>query len=166
MNGRGETRDERRDAPAAPHLPLIGVLVGILLIAAAYASAWSPGGAPVWGVWSMIIGSATVIAAATAVGALNSGVRRPLAIVTSLFLFGVIAAGFGAPLWLPIETAASPLVLGLPLRAAIEIYGVGLVPIVVLPLLFAFEFRSDGLDEASLAALRVKCAAAQSAAPR
>ena len=154
-------RDERRDAPVA----LIGVFVGSLVVAAAYASAWTPGGAPVWGVWSMIVGSATVMAAATAMGALNSGVRRPLAIGAAVFLFAVIAVGFGAPLWLPVETASSPLVLGLPLRAAIEIYGVGLLPIVVLPLLFAVAFKSDGLDEASLAVLRAKCAAAPSATP-
>ncbi len=104
----------------------------------------------------MILGSATVMAAATALGALNSGVRRSWAIAASLFLFVVIAVGFGAPLLLPVETATSPLFLGLPIRAAIEIYGVGLLPIVVLPVLYAIEFRSEGLDEASLAALRAK----------
>lgn len=157
IKGEATPRSARRDGRVA----LAGVLVGALLVAAAYASAWMPGGAPGWGVGSMIIGSAAVMAAATAVGALNSGVRRPLAIVASLFLFAVIAVGFGAPLWLPVETASSPLVLGLPLRAAIEIYGVGLLPVVVLPLLFAIEFKSDGLDEASLAALRARCAASQ-----
>jgi hypothetical protein len=135
------------------------VLVGTLLIAAAYASAWLPGGAPVWGVCLMIAGSAKIIASATAMGAANSGVRSRLALAAAFFLFAVIVAGFGAPLLLPVETATSPLMLGLPLRAAIEIYGVGLLPIMVLPLLYALEFKSDGLDEASLDALRTKCEA-------
>jgi hypothetical protein len=133
--------------------------VGALLILIAFASAWSPGGAPTWGAWLMILGSATIMAAATTLGALNSGVRQSWAIAASLFLFAVITVGFGAPLLLPIETATSPLFLGLPIRAAIEIYGVGLLPILVLPILYAIEFRSDGLDEASLAALRTKCEA-------
>jgi hypothetical protein len=133
-----------------------GIAFGALLILIAFTSAWVPGGAPIWGVWAMILGSAIVMAAATAIGALNSGVRRPWAIAASLFLFAVIAVGFGAPLLLPVETAASTLFLGLPIRAAIEIYGVGLLPIIVLPVLYAFEFKGDGLDEASLAALRAK----------
>ena len=153
MRERHQTRDRGR---VASPVPLIGLLIGTLLVAVAYASAWTPGGAPVWGVWSMIVGSAAVMAAATAMGALNSGVRRPLAIAAALFLFAVIAVGFGAPLVLAAETASSPLVLGLPLRAAIEIYGVGLLPMVVLPLLFAVEFKSDGLDEAALAELRAR----------
>lgn len=131
-------------------------VLGTFLVLIAFVSAWTPGGAPLWGVWAMIVGSATIMASATAVGALNSGVRRSWAIGASLFLFAVIAIGFGAPLLLPVETATSPLFLGLPIRAAIEIYGVGLLPIMVLPVLYAIEFRSEGLGEESLAALRVK----------
>jgi hypothetical protein len=138
---------------------LIGVCAGSLLVAVAFASAWTPGGAPVWGTWVMVLGSAKLLGAATMLGALNSGVRWSLALMAAVFLSLVIAIGFGAPLLLPVETASSPLFLGLPLRAAIEIYGVGLVPIVVLPLLFAMEFKRDGLDEAGLTALRARCAA-------
>ena len=140
---------------------LIGVCAGALLVTLAFGSAWLPGGAPVWGTWLMILGSAKLLGSATMLGALNSGVRWPLALAAAVFLSLLIVIGFGAPLLLPVETAASPLVLGLPVRAAIEIYGVGLLPIVVLPWLFAAQFRQDGLDDAGLAALRSRCAAAQ-----
>lgn len=160
MNERRETREGERSSGSVAH---VGVLVGTLLVAAAYASAWLPGGAPVWGTSLMIAGSAKIIASATAMGAANSGVRPRLAVAAAVFLFVVIVVGFGAPLLLPVETATSPLILGLPLRAAIEIYGVGLLPIVVLPLVYAVEFKGDGLDEASLGAFRSKCEALRGA---
>ena len=112
-----------------------------------------------WGAWLIILGSAKLLGSTTMLGAVNSGVRWPRALAAAVFLSLVIVAGFGAPLLLPVETASSSLVFGLPLRAAIEIYGVGLLPIVVLPLVFALEFKSDGLDEVSLTVLREKCAA-------
>ncbi|MGH7593258.1 MAG: hypothetical protein ACRELE_05340 [Gemmatimonadales bacterium] len=131
-----------------------GIITGALLILAAYGSAWLPHGAPPWGVWCMITGSALLMSATMALGALRSGVGVARVTLLAAFLLVVIAAGFGAPLLLPIETATSPLLLGLPLRSAIETYGVGLLPVLVLPVLFAVEFQRDGLDDASLAALR------------
>jgi hypothetical protein len=134
------------------------VLVGTLLIVAAFGSAWTPGGAPRWGIWCMIAGSALVMAATLALGALRSGVRTgPVALLAGFVLI-VIAAGFGAPVLLPAETVNSPLVLGLPLRVAIEVIGVGVLPALVLPLWFALAFRADGLDGGSLAELRRRAA--------
>ena len=138
-----------------------GVFLGALLILLAYASAWLPGGAPAWGVWVMIFGSALCVSATTAMGAINSQVRPARAALAGIFLLVLIVVGFGAPMFLPVETAASPLVLGLPLRAAIEIYGVGLLPILILPVLFAIEFKSEGLDDAALAELRRRCSEAR-----
>jgi uncharacterized membrane protein len=130
---------------------------GTALIALADASAWLPGGAPTWGVWSMIVGSACVMAGMVGVGATRSRVRRPLVAVAVIFLLIVIVGGFGAALLLP-PTSPEPLLFGLPRRAAIEIVGVGLLPLVILPGLFALEFCAGGLDEASLAAFRARCA--------
>lgn len=132
---RQATRNARRD------YALIGVFAGTILITAAYASAWLPTGTPVWGVCCMVVGCATLIGSATLLGALRSGVRRRVALFAAVFLFVVITAGFGVPLWLPAETPDTPLILGLPLRTAIEIYGVGLLPLAVLPVLFAIEFK-------------------------
>jgi hypothetical protein len=136
---------------------IVAIFAGMVLVLAAYASAWFAGGAPVWGVVLMIAGSALSMAAMLGLGARNSHVARVRARWLVCFLFVVVAAGFGAPLILPAETATSPLLFGLPLRAAIEIYGVGILPILVLPWVYALEFRADGLDEAALASLRQRC---------
>jgi hypothetical protein len=102
----------------------------------------------------MIAGSALVMSATMALGALRSGVRGVRTSLLAAFLLIVIAGGFGVPMLLPAETVNSRLFLGLPLRVAIEIIGVGLLPVVVLPMFFAMEFRADGLDDLALADLR------------
>jgi hypothetical protein len=133
--------------------------LGTLLLALAYASAWSAHGTPAWGVVSMIAGCATTLTAMLWLGATRAGARRSRVIAASIFLFVVLLAGFGLPLLLPAETAQSPLFLGLPWRAAIEIYGVGLSPLLVLPVIFAAEFSDRGLDRESLERLRLRAAA-------
>ena len=134
-------------------------MAGVLLVLLAYASAWSPGGTPSWGVWLMIAGSALCIAGATAMGAANSHMRPARVAFAALFLLVVIVGGFGVALLLPDDAPDAPLLLGLPVRAAIEIYGVGLLPVLVLPILYAIEFRCDDLDDGALAELRRRCAA-------
>jgi hypothetical protein len=58
----------------------------------------------------------------------------------------VLAGGFGLALALPAnEAAGAPLYLGLPLRAAVIIYGIGLLPIVVLPIAYALTFAAQTL---------------------
>ncbi len=131
--------------------------IGVALIGVAYASAWWPGGAPRWGVWSMILGAALTLAATLALGALGSSGRRRWIMATAAFLFVVVVAGFGLPLLLPDRGAAEPLLLGLPLRAAIEVYGVGLLPMLVLPFVYAREFDVRELDPGALEAFRAEC---------
>ena len=59
------------------------------------------------------------------------------------FVILVLIIGFGAALALPAtEGPLSRLWLGLPLRAAIVIYGVGLLPIIVLPVAYAMTFET------------------------
>ena len=50
--------------------------------------------------------------------------------------------------------AGAPLYLGLPLRAAIVIYGIGLFPIVVLPIAYALTFGEQTLNAADLERVR------------
>lgn len=122
-------------------------------IALAYASAFVPGGVR-WGVWCMVLGLATMIVSLMVLGAMNrsGGVRRlalPLA-----FTFVVIVGGFAAALLLPNEGAAARLLLGLPVRAAVVLYGVGLLPLVVLPLAYARTFDDLTLREEDLERVR------------
>jgi hypothetical protein len=130
---------------------------GVALMAGAYASAWQTGGTPVWGIWCMIAGSAAIIGGMVVLTAARSGVRARLAALLGLVLFVILVAGFGLPMVMPPEQANSPLFLGLPYRAALEVYGVGLLPALFLPLAFAAAFRDEGLDAESLASLRAEC---------
>ena len=63
------------------------------------------------------------------------------------FVVAVLAIGFCAALALPAtESALSRLWLGLPARAAIVIYGIGLLPIIVLPVAYALTFEAQTLS--------------------
>lgn len=122
-------------------------------IAVAYGSAFVPGGTR-WGAWLMVLGLATMVVSLMVLGAAGrrGGVGRiavPLA-----FTFAVILFGFGAALVLPAESAGARLLLGLPVRAAIVVYGIGLLPMVVLPLTYAFTFDDMTLSEEDLARVR------------
>jgi hypothetical protein len=59
----------------------------------------------------------------------------------------MLTVGFCLALSLPAnEGPKSSLFLGLPLRAAIVVYGIGLVPIVVLPVAYALTFETQTLS--------------------
>jgi hypothetical protein len=63
------------------------------------------------------------------------------------FVALILIAGFLAALMLPAtESATSSLLLGLPLRAAIVIYGIGVLPIIVLPVAYALTFETQTLS--------------------
>lgn len=141
------------------------VVAGTLAIAVAYALAFVPGASTV-GAWLMALGLATMIVSLMALGAVRRGdsvgaLRLPL-----LVTFVAIAGCFIAALSLPAEGAGSTVIMGFPLRAAIVIYGVGLVPLVMLPVVYAMTFDAMTLSEDDLArvrAVRARLAAERSA---
>ena len=121
---------------------LKAVVLGTLAAAAAYASAFLPGGAPPWAAWVMVLAIALLSVGLMALGAARpdrrlGGLRVPL-----IFTFIVLVLGFGLALALPGgEGAATRLWAGLPARAAIILYGIGILPMLVLPLAYALSFR-------------------------
>jgi len=122
---------------------LIALFTAILAIAAGYASAFSKTGAPVWGAWLLAFGIPVALGAIMILGAVRGeqGVRSLK--FPFVFVILVLIIGFGAALALPAtEGPLSRLWLGLPLRAAIVIYGVGLLPIIVLPVAYAMTFET------------------------
>lgn len=70
------------------------------------------------------------------------------------FVVIILAIGFGAALMIAPEDPMSGLWLGLPLRAAIVIYGIGLLPIVVLPVAYALTFETQTLSAEDLERVR------------
>ena len=126
---------------------LAALFVGTLAIAGGYAAAFMRGGTPAWAPWLLALGIPGTIGAIMILGATrgNRGIG-PLKL-PFLFTVGILAVGFCAALTLaPSETATSHLWFGLPIRAAIVIYGVGLLPIVVLPVAYAVTFESQTLS--------------------
>ena len=134
---------------------LLGLVVGIVAIAIGYAGAFLPGGTPAWSPWLLALGIPISLGAIMILGAARGRMgigplRYPFA-----FVVAVLMAGFCAALALPAtESALSRLWLGLPARAAIIIYGIGLLPIVVLPVAYALTFNAQTLSADDVARVR------------
>lgn len=130
---------------------LAGLVAGVLLIALAYAAVFAIGSTPPWAVWSYMIGTSTTMLAMMVLGAARGrgGIRRLL--IPFVLIYAVLLVGFGAVLVMPPETAASTLWLGLPARTAIVLYGIGVLPLFLLPLAYAYTFDTMTMSEGDLA---------------
>ncbi len=131
---------------------LLAIVAGTVAIAGGYAGAFLPGGAPGWAAWLLAMGIPISIGGIMVLGAARgrAGIKRlwiPIA-----FVIFTLALGFGLALGLPAnESAASALWLGLPLRAAIIVYGIGLMPAIVLPIAYALTFETQTLSDDDVA---------------
>ena len=134
---------------------VVVLIAGILAIAAGYAAAFLRGGPPTWAPWLLALGIPVALGAIMILGAARgrTGVgplKYPFA-----FVVAVLAIGFCAALALPAtESPLSKLWLGLPARAAIVIYGIGLLPIIVLPVAYALTFETQTLNAEDVARVR------------
>jgi len=125
----------------------LAITIATLAIAVGYASAFMPGGAPTWAPWLLALGIPGALGGIMVLGAARErgGVGR-LAIPFG-FVIVTLVVGFCLALGLPAnEGPASELYLGLPLRAAIVVYGIGLMPVVVLPVAYALTFGTQTLS--------------------
>jgi hypothetical protein len=134
---------------------LVALFVAILAIATGYAAAFSHGGTPTWAPWLLALGIPISLGSIMILGAARG--RKGIGPLKLPFLFvvAVLAIGFCAALALPAtESPLSSLWLGLPTRAAIVIYGIGLLPIVVLPVAYALTFETQTLSAEDLERVR------------
>lgn len=145
----------------------IGALVAaLLLIAVAYAAALVTGAAPTWAAWCYMVGTITAMLATTVLGAarIGGGVGRLALPFAGVFL--LLLACFGAVLVMPPASGAdAPLLLGLPRRAAIVLYGVGVLPLFLLPFAYAMTFDSMTLREEDLERVRAARREREAATP-
>lgn len=126
---------------------LVTLFIGISAIGIGYAAAFSRGGTPVWAPWLLALGIPVALGGIMILGAARG--KRGIGQLKFPFFFviAVLAIGFCAALALPAtESPLSKLWLGLPARAAVVIYGIGLLPIVVLPVAYALTFETQTLN--------------------
>ena len=136
------------------------LLVRLLVIACAfvalsYAAVFVVTPTPAWAAWTLAIGANGIIMTLMAIGAVRHD-RLPRSLAwTFAGLFVLCAGAFVIALALPAnEGMNGPLLLGLPLRTAIVLYSVGVVPIAVLPLAYALTFESSTLSADDLTRVR------------
>jgi hypothetical protein len=131
------------------------LVLSCLAIGAGYAAAFLPGGVRSWAPWCLALGTNGMLMSLMALGALRRGRLAPSLQWTFAGMFALCSGAFAAALWLPPnEGAGGPLLLGLPLRSAIVLYGIGVAPILVLPLVWARTFESSTLSDEDLRRLR------------
>ena len=120
---------------------------GIVAIAVGYGAAFLPGGTPPWAPWLLALGIPIALGAIMILGAARGRMGIGPLKYPFAFVVAVLAIGFCAALALPAtESALSRVWLGLPARAAIVIYGIGLLPIIVLPVAYALTFEAQTLS--------------------
>lgn len=126
---------------------LVALVAGILAIALGYGAAFSRGGTPSWAPWLLALGIPVALGAIMILGAARGRMGIGPLKYPFAFVVATLAIGFGAALALPAtEGPLSELWLGLPARAAIVIYGIGLLPIIVLPVAYALTFETQTLN--------------------
>jgi hypothetical protein len=141
----------------ARRLSLALLVASTLGVAISYAAAFLPGGAPRWAPWLLALAVPAMMVAMMVLGAVRPGRRLGGLALPLALTFVLVAGGLALALALPPERAGDPLWLGLPRRAAVLIYGVGLLPMLVLPIAYARTFDSHTLSEADLAEVRARC---------
>ena len=124
-------------------------------VALAYAALFVTSVPPTWAPVSLALGANGVIMSLMALGAVRRDTMPRSLVWTFIGLFVLCAGCFIAALLLPAqEGPGGALVLGLPLRTAIVLYGVGVVPIAILPFAYALTFESSTLSDEDLVRVR------------
>ena len=126
---------------------LVALFISIVAIAVGYAAAFTRSGTPTWAPWLLALAIPVALGAIMILGAARGRTGLGPLKIPLVFVVLVLIIGFCAPLLLPAtEGPLSKLWLGLPARAAIVIYGVGLLPIIVLPVAYALTFETQTLS--------------------
>lgn len=144
---------------------LVVLILSMAAIGLAYAAVFVSAGAATWSAWVMAIATplamvSTMTLGAARTGKANSGLGRlviPFAVVL-LIMLGAFTLAFILP------ASGEPLLLGIPRRAAIVMYGIGVIPVFILPLAYAVTFDELTLTEDDIE--RVREAARQAEAER
>jgi len=135
-------------------LALIAMVLGTVGIAVAYATAFGTPAVAATGPWIMALALPVAMVAMMTLGAVRAGRKVGALAIPFALVFVLVAGGFFAALAMPPDAAGDALWLGLPRRAAVILYGVGLLPLFVLPFAYAFTFDALTLSDADLERVR------------
>ena len=134
------------DTPRTKHVALAAIVLSTCAIGAGYASAFLPGDPPVWAGWIFAAGTTGVLVATLALGAMRRDRGMGRLVIPFIIMTVLLGGGFAAVFMLPGDLGANePLLFGLPRRAAILLYGIGLLPTFVLPVAYALTFSDQTL---------------------
>ncbi len=141
---------------------LILLFFSVGAIGATYATALATGRVPAWSAWVMAVATSFSLLATMTLGAARAGrplggLRRVLAPFAVVLL--ILLGAFAAALLLP--AADEPLLLGLPRRAAIVLYGIGILPVLILPVAYALTFDELTLSEKDIERIREAASSAE-----
>ena len=141
---------------------LATIVLSVGAIGASYATAFFRGGAPAWAGWLYALGLTGTLLGTLALGAMrrDRGLGRLVVpfVIMALLLGGGLAVVFLLPSGLG---SAEPLFLGLPRRAAVVLYVIGLLPTLVLPVAYALTFTDQTLQPQDLERVLVAARAAR-----
>lgn len=139
--------------PAATRIGVCLLAAGVATVGVAYAGAMVVGAAPEWAPVLMVLGASATSVAFFVLGAATRGVMTSRLAAVLATLFVVLVASFGVALLAGPHGGSGgseeALLLGLPLRLGVVFFGVGVAPLVALPLVYAFTFA--GRPEAGVA---------------
>lgn len=122
------------------------LVLSTLAIAISYAAAFRGGGAPVWAGWLFGLGMTGDLLGTLALGAMRPDRGLGRLVVPFVIMALLLGGGLVAVFTLPGDLGAvEPLLLGLPRRAAIVLYVIGLLPTLVLPVAYALTFADQTL---------------------
>jgi hypothetical protein len=113
--------------------------------------------------WFTILGLAGTLSGTLFLGVANRAALSGPMVFAVVALFFIPVLGFGAALLLPAESLADPLILGLPRRAAVVLLGVGLMPVLIFPALYARDGADNALTPERMEEIRRECETAMAA---
>lgn len=126
---------------------VVVLFVSIAAMALAYAEALVTKGASTSAPWIAAIAVPIALTAIMILGAVRGDKDIGRLRIPFVFVALILIIGFLSALMLPAsESPTSSLWLGLPARAAIVIYGIGVLPIIVLPVAYALTFETQTLN--------------------
>lgn len=124
------------------------IVSAVVAIGGAYGAALVQGGTPVFAPWALSYGIGASMIGMCILGATRRGELAKGLWIAFAVMFVIVVGAFWLALGLPAdEGAGGPLLLGLPRRTAIVLYGVGALPMFLLPLVYAWTFESSTLSE-------------------